>query len=275
MQRRAVLGETPLVALDVETTGVYAGGHDRVIEIALVRIGASGQIDDEYTTLVNPRRDVGRTDIHGIFARELLGAPEFAEIAGDVGRRLDGAILVGHNLRFDLGFLVAEYARLNVSLPSFPALCTLRLAYRWNDSASRNLGACCAAAGIMHGDAHTALGDARASARLASHFIARSGPCALRDLGCDCEELPDADWLPVRASGRALSRADAATLAVQDRRYLADLVARLPGNEGSTVGEAEYLCLLDRVLEDRALTRDEADALYATACHRALRTAET
>jgi DNA polymerase-3 subunit epsilon len=55
--------------------------------------------------------------------------PSFEEVLGDVAMRLDGAVLVGHNVRFDLGFLVAEFSRVGFSMPSTPALCTLRLAY--------------------------------------------------------------------------------------------------------------------------------------------------
>ena len=43
--------------------------------------------------------------------------------------RLDGAVLVGHNLRFDLSFLTAECNQVGYSFPAMPALCTLRLAW--------------------------------------------------------------------------------------------------------------------------------------------------
>jgi hypothetical protein len=36
MARAARLGETPFAVVDLETTGVYPGGHDRIIEIAVV-----------------------------------------------------------------------------------------------------------------------------------------------------------------------------------------------------------------------------------------------
>ena len=70
--------------VDVETTGLFPGGHDRVIEIAVVRVRGDGAFVDEYCTLVNPERDVGPTHVHGIRTRDILEAPRFAEIAGDV-----------------------------------------------------------------------------------------------------------------------------------------------------------------------------------------------
>ena len=47
-------------------------------------VDSNGTIQDEYETLVNPRRDVGATHIHGITARDTKNAPLFSEIVGDV-----------------------------------------------------------------------------------------------------------------------------------------------------------------------------------------------
>jgi DNA polymerase III epsilon subunit-like protein len=44
MARPAVLGETPFAVVDVETTGIYPGGHDRVIEVAIVRMSPGLEI---------------------------------------------------------------------------------------------------------------------------------------------------------------------------------------------------------------------------------------
>ena len=73
---RAELGNTPIAVLDTETTGIYPGGHDRIIEIALLRFRPdTGQVEDEYATLINPKRDIGRADIHGIAAVALANKP--------------------------------------------------------------------------------------------------------------------------------------------------------------------------------------------------------
>jgi DNA polymerase III epsilon subunit-like protein len=46
-------------ALDVETTGFSPMVGDRIVEIAVVRIAPDGTVTDEYTTVVDPKRDVG------------------------------------------------------------------------------------------------------------------------------------------------------------------------------------------------------------------------
>ena len=266
MAAHAQLGRTPFAVVDLETTGIYTGGHDRVIEVAVIRYQPeTGEIEDEYVTLVNPKRDIGRSDIHGITAADLLHAPEFGEVAGDIACRLNGAIVVGHNVRFDVDFLRSEYRRLGVEMPAFPCLCTLHLAYRLSGTPSRALAACCAAEGIKHVGEHTAYGDAQAVLDLLQRYLHRAGSCALCDLGCEHDEVLDHDWLGIAPSGRSVPRCAAAVARHEERGYLSRLVSRLPGTEGSTVREAEYLCLLDRVLEDRALTKAEAESLCAAA----------
>jgi DNA polymerase-3 subunit epsilon len=266
----ARLGETPFAVIDLETTGIYPGGCDRIIEVAIVTADPSGIVLDEYVTLVNPRRDVGPTPLHGIMAEDVMHAPAFEEIAGDVAQRLDGAILVGHNLRFDLRFIDAELARCGVTVPPMPALCTLDLAFRICPMLpSRKLRLCCEEAGIRHEGEHNALADARATAALLAEYLRRAverGWYTLPDLGCETCGLPHSSWrASLRASGSCLCRAAAADKARQERTYLSRLVERLPGNDGTNSVAAEYMALLDRALEDRIVTRDEAEALIAAA----------
>ena len=268
MPVRATLDQTPFAVVDVETTGVFPGGHDRVIEIAILRVLPGGQVEDEYATLINPKRDIGRADIHGITSGELQHAPEFADVAGDIGKRLQGAIVAGHNVRFDLDFIRAEFRRLGTEPPPFPTLCTLRLAHLLETAPSRTLSACCAAAGVVHEGKHTAIGDVRATAKLLARYLERAkeaGVSGLHGLGCTTDEIPDSGWFPFQPLGRAVSRSTAAAEQGARRNYLAQLIARLPGAPGSSVREAEYLSLLDRVLEDRTLTPGEAESLCSAA----------
>jgi exonuclease len=71
--------------VDVETTGLFPGRHDRVVEIGVVLADREGRQVDEWGTLVNPARDLGPQHIHGIRSSDVLCAPSFAEIAGDLG----------------------------------------------------------------------------------------------------------------------------------------------------------------------------------------------
>ena len=208
--RRPELGRTPFAVLDLETTGFSPWLGDRVVEVAVVRTAPDGTVESSWTTLLNPERDVGPTRVHGLREADVADAPRFLDEAGDIAARLDGAIVVAHNARFDLGFLTAEYARLGATAPAWPALCTLELSYRLGRLGGGRLGACIAAEGLTHEDKHSALGDATATAGLLATYLSRAaehGITNLADLGCVPLTWPDADWSAWSASGRTHPRA--------------------------------------------------------------------
>lgn len=103
--------------IDVGTTGLSPTTHDRVAEIAVVYVSDSGVVQDRWSTLVNPQRDVGRTDIHGITASDVVDAPTFSEIAPYVLRAIDGRVVTAHNAAFDLRFLAHKLRRIDSFSP--------------------------------------------------------------------------------------------------------------------------------------------------------------
>lgn len=265
------LRTTPLVALDVETTGFAAGKNDRIVEIALVRMTPGGSLSEEYTTLVNPRRDVGPTHVHGITATEVRDAPSFPEIAGDVADRIDGAVVVAHNARFDTDFLRAEFARVGIRLPELPTICTLRLAHELKPgAASRKLVHCCAEMGVPFERAHSALDDAKATGRLCHAFLElgrQLGRSSASEFGCD-SGLPPRGWCFMPPAGASVRRSNTAPVAPQPdtpHSFLADVVERLPAVAFPDPATAEYLFVLDRCIADRQISEDEADELLRIA----------
>jgi DNA polymerase-3 subunit epsilon len=146
------------VILDCETTGF--GGGDRIIELAAVTIdGKSLETVDEFDTLINPQRDVGRTNIHGITASMVAAAPTFAEIAATVARLLDGAVLVAHNLPFDARMVRQEFERESAEFDAGRGVCTYRLS-------GLKLALAAESHGIPLDHHHRALADARVAAGL-------------------------------------------------------------------------------------------------------------
>jgi DNA polymerase III epsilon subunit family exonuclease len=171
----------PFAVLDVETTGL-SSDRDRVIEIAVVRCAPDGSFIDEWSTLVDPGRDPGPTHIHGISAADLVGAPTFAKIAEELAQRVEGSMIVAHNLSFDAGFLSAEYARTPIPLPNQPALCTLQLArHVLPDNGGYSLAACAAALAIDHPNAHRALPDTQVTALVLQAILHRLFPPSDQD----------------------------------------------------------------------------------------------
>lgn len=244
-------------AVDVETTGLHPV-RDRVIEIAVVRLGPNAEKLDEWSTLVNPgNRGLGGR-IHGIKALDLVGAPTFDEIRDDVLARLAGTVIVAHNAPFDVGFLQAETIRAGVAWGPVEGLCTMELLQRLGVSKSRKLHQCCAELDIWAGHEHVALDDALAVAGIMGYLAPRLWTI----------ETPPAapPWPPVSEPARVLQRALPAApkpIAEVGRHF------RLPRTLGiSETAATTYFGLLDMVIEDGRITDNERDALelFAHSC---------
>lgn len=258
--------------IDTETTGLPNQRHNRIIELAIVRLSPSLQITSDYETLINPERDLGPRSVHGITARNVQRAPRFEDIAGDVLEELEGCIIVAHNAPFDMAFLRHEFERLGVQLPDLPSICTMRMVQRHcPDWVPTGLDGCCAALGIAHAELHRAMADARATSELFRFLVQRlsaGGEIDLEKLDCQGDLAWKTDSTTLRKARRTWKREAAQAESTEPSHHLTKLVYRLAGTlrVGNTRADvAGYLDALDRVLEDRVLTREEADALFETA----------
>ena len=72
--------QTEYVVIDTETTGLFK--KDRIVEIACV-VFKGGKMLEEWSTLINPNRDLGPTHIHKITPSMVSIAPTFEEISND------------------------------------------------------------------------------------------------------------------------------------------------------------------------------------------------
>ena len=155
---------TPIV-VDVETTGF--GKQDRILEIAAITLNpVTWETVDEYDTLINPERDVGPTGVHGINASMVEAAPVFPDIVADIARRLHGAVVIAHNIAFDLRMLAYEFDRCGVPFEAGTGICTYR-------ETRQKLAHACEEWNIPLSHQHRALADARATAELARRLNLR------------------------------------------------------------------------------------------------------
>jgi len=183
------ISDSRFAVLDVETTGLIAERTDRVAEVAIVHLNGALEVTDEWSSLVNPNRDLGPTHIHGITGAMAKDAPPFSEVADDIVHRLAGHVLVAHNASFDIRFLEAEFERLDLAVPPLATVDTYGLT-------GRSLADSCRAYGVAHINAHAALGDARATADLLRQLVRTKlrGARTLADLECDRAPAPLTDW---------------------------------------------------------------------------------
>jgi ATP-dependent DNA helicase DinG len=104
-----MLSETKLVFLDVETTGLSPAMGDRVVEIGMIVCQGSTEIN-RSSHLLNPGRPIpsDAQRIHCISDQDVAECPSFKEIAEEVKSTLVDFWIVGHNVRFDAGFIGME-----------------------------------------------------------------------------------------------------------------------------------------------------------------------
>ena len=113
------------VVIDVETSGL-SSRRDRILQFAVVDVDDNGAVIDEWTTYLRPRFGrVGPTHVHGLTAAGLRSAPTLRLVAADIANRLDGAVVVGHNIDFDWAFVRRSLKRARV--PLAPGLVCARL----------------------------------------------------------------------------------------------------------------------------------------------------
>jgi DNA polymerase III epsilon subunit family exonuclease len=153
-----------------------------VIEVAAVRL-ERGRITDRWRTFCRPDRPVPSfiTRLTGIEDSDVADAPAFDEIAGDLRRRLQGALFTAHNARFDAAFLRAEFARAGQPW-SAERLCTVKLARKLMPGLGGwSLDAVTLATGVGILDRHRALGDAVATAEVLRRLLRRRGAARVID----------------------------------------------------------------------------------------------
>ncbi len=166
--------EAPVAVVDFETTGFSPSYGHRVLEIGVVLLDQYGQSEYEWTTLVNPGRDLGPTRVHGVTGAQVMRAPKFADVADDLLTLFQGRALVAHNAPFDMAFLQAELQRAGYDVPGRPAaLCSMKWSRRTIGVAK--LGEVTTALGVPLQNAHAALDDAVATAQVYTYLRSVAG----------------------------------------------------------------------------------------------------
>ena len=246
---RAGVRTSKMAVIDTETTGL--GAHDRIVEFACVTV-VEGEIVEEYDTLIQPDRDPGPVHLHGITPSMLQTAPVFQSVAGDIAARLHGALIVAHNISFDLRMLRQETDRIPaMTFSPGTGICTYRLSGQKLSLAAQEYG--------IGAPDHTALQDARVTARLL---------VAMSDRWAGAVPTPAIFQADQPLSNFTVRRPEAPPR----RGALSMLALRTAWPRTTTEAEVLYLDTLDRCLDDGELSPEERDWLSSTA--RALQLSE-
>ncbi len=157
-----------LVVLDTETTGLKPEDGHRVIEVGCIELLGRRPSGRRLHFYLNPERaiDEAAIQVHGLTLERLANEPVFAEIAQELFTFLKGAQLVIHNAPFDVGFLNAEFSRLDLptlqSRPDITIVDSLEMARQLHPGQRNSLDALCTRYNVSnsHRQLHGALLDA-------------------------------------------------------------------------------------------------------------------
>jgi DNA polymerase III epsilon subunit-like protein len=181
MAQRPPLKDRPVVFLDTETTGLDELEHE-IIEIAFI----DGNGDTLLHTAVKPEHIETASpyalEINGYNEGEWAPSPWWKDIAAEVHRLLQGVVIVGQNVQFDMRFinrslkryfvaqgLDAEQVDAEMKKVGYHLIDTVTLSWEHLAPAglrSLSLAAVCDFLGVENPGEHSALWDARTTRRV-------------------------------------------------------------------------------------------------------------
>jgi len=175
------------VVVDVETTG-WQPGIDVMTEVAAVRF-TGGEQDGKYHSLIDPGLPIPPTvsELTGIDDGLVRGAPGPETVLPRLVETIGDAVLVGHNVGFDLSFIDSALRSFAIDSLSNPVVDTLYLARRLvrddEDVLNCKLATLARRFRLDHRPCHRALGDALATADLLHVLIERATGYGVLRLG--------------------------------------------------------------------------------------------
>ena len=181
------LCDVTFCVLDLETTGGDRN-TDVITEIGAIKM--RGGVDlGRFQTLVNPGRAIppSITILTGISDAMVFPAPRIEQVLPSLLEFCRDSVIVGHNVRFDVGFLDAALARSKRPTLTNTAIDTLALARRLvrDEVPDCRLGTLSSRFRLPHQPSHRALDDALATADLLHLLLERAahfGVLGLDDL---------------------------------------------------------------------------------------------
>ncbi len=187
----APLSDVTFCVIDIETTGASPKAC-AITEIAAAKY-QGGRCIGEFQTLINPGVYIPPeiTFLTGITTSMVLPAPRVERVLGSLVEFVRDAVIVGHNVRFDLAFL--NKALSTHDWPTFTnrVVDTLRLSRRLVREEVHNckLGTLALHFGLSNQPTHRALDDVRATADLLHLLLERAAGFGVLGLD-DLLELP-------------------------------------------------------------------------------------
>jgi DNA polymerase III subunit epsilon len=181
------LSDITFTVVDLETTG-GSPSSDGITEVGAVKVRA-GECLGVFHTLVNPGAAIppAITVLTGITEAMVAPAPRVDAVLPALAEFVAGTVVVGHNVRFDLGFLNTAFRNGGWSRLANPSVDTMALARRLvrDEVPNCRLSTLAERFRLDHRPAHRALDDALATTDLFHLLLERAatwGVLGLDDL---------------------------------------------------------------------------------------------
>ena len=163
-----------IIVFDVESTGTDVT-KDEIIQIAAIKIDKEGEVIDSFERFIKPNKSVGNSVlVHG-FSDEYL--KEYGEDKEKVFKEFleysKDALIVGHNVNYDISILNSELERCKMNKPKFKGVYDTLDIYRrfYPNLPNHKLETLSKIFPIKHSPSHNALDDVKATAYLLVYAI--------------------------------------------------------------------------------------------------------
>lgn len=163
-----------IIVFDVESTGTDVT-KDEIIQIAAIKIDKEGEVIDSFERFIKPNKSVGNSVlVHG-FSDEYL--KEYGEDKEKVFKEFleysKGALIVGHNVNYDISILNSELERCKMNKSKFKGVYDTLDIYRrfYPNLPNHKLETLSKIFPIKHSPSHNALDDVKATAYLLVYAI--------------------------------------------------------------------------------------------------------
>ncbi|HJG84122.1 MAG TPA: PolC-type DNA polymerase III [Weissella thailandensis] len=166
------LDDAEYVVFDVETTGLSAA-YDKVIELSAVKM-VKGNVTAEFSEFIDPGFPLSQTtvDLTSITDDMVQGSKSEQEVFAAFREFYGDAILVGHNVTFDMGFMNEGYERHGMGSITNPVIDTLTLArFLYPNMRSYRLNTLAKHFGVLLEQHHRAIFDSETTGHLNRIFL--------------------------------------------------------------------------------------------------------
>ncbi len=188
--KTATTQESIFAVLDTETTGLNVNEGHRIVSIGATKIKNLKITNEILDELVNPERQISEPSIkiHHITQEQVQNKPVLKELDEKIYNFLKNTVLVGHNLNFDIKFIIksAPYTTIAHRVKNIVTIDTIYLAAGiYPHLKSYELSFLCENLKIQTKDQtrHSAIGDSVITARLFLHLLEEASKKNINTIG--------------------------------------------------------------------------------------------